>query len=82
VNIYSHLLGVLIFLAIFINVIWSINHHYTSIQDIDYIVFVVFFLGIIICFFLSALFHIIANHSKSVAAYRVQLDYIGIVILI
>jgi adiponectin receptor len=80
VNIYSHLLGVLLFLGLFIDVLWRISR-YTTIRDIDYIVFTVFFLGMIACFFLSALFHTIANHSEDVAIRGVQLDYIGIVLL-
>jgi adiponectin receptor len=80
VNIYSHLLSVLLFLGLFIDVLWRISR-YTTIRDIDYIVFTVFFLGMIACFFLSALFHTIANHSEDVAIRGVQLDYIGIVLL-
>jgi adiponectin receptor len=80
VNIYSHFLGVLLFLGLVINVLWRLSH-YTTIRDIDYIVFTAFFLGMISCFFLSALFHTIANHSESVAACGVQLDYVGIVLL-
>jgi adiponectin receptor len=81
VNVYSHLLGGFLFLGLFFYVLWKINQQYTTIRHVDYIVFVAFFVGIITCFFLSAFFHTIANHSETVAARGVQLDYAGIVLL-
>jgi adiponectin receptor len=82
VNVYSHLLGGFLFLGLFFYVLWKISRQYTTIRRVDYIVFMAFFVGIITCFFLSALFHTIANHSEIVAARGVQLDYVGIVLLI
>ncbi len=81
VNVYSHLLGGFLFLGLFFYVLWKISRYYTAIRHIEYIVFVAFFVGIIICFFLSAFFHTIANYSEIVAARGVQLDYVGIVLL-
>jgi adiponectin receptor len=82
VNVYSHLLGGFLFLGLFIYVLWKINHHYTMVRDMEYVVFTTFFAGIVLCFFLSAFFHTITSHSEIVAARGVQLDYIGIVLLI
>jgi len=81
VNVYSHLLGGILFLGLFFHVLWRIGQRYTTIRHGDYIVFVAFFFGIITCFFLSALFHTIANHSETVAIRGVHLDYAGIVFL-
>jgi adiponectin receptor len=80
VNVYSHLGGFL-FLGLFFYVLWKTSRHYTTIRHVDYFVFVAFFVGIITCFFLSAFFHTIANHSEIVATRGVQLDYAGIVLL-
>jgi adiponectin receptor len=82
INVYSHLAGGVLFLSLFFYVLWKIGHHYTTIQRVDYIVFVAFFVSITTCFFLSAYFHTIANHSETVAACGVQLDYAGIVLLV
>ena len=82
VNIYSHLLGAILFLGLFLYVLWKISHYNNTIRHIECIVFIAFFIGIITCFFLSAVFHTIANHSEIVSKRGVQLDYLGIVLLI
>jgi len=50
-------------------------------NSMDIAVFAAFFLGVAVCFLLSALFHTINNHSPHVAAFGNQLDYLGIVLL-
>jgi len=47
----------------------------------DILVFTAFFLGVVLCFSFSALFHILSNHSEKVAAFWNRLDYLGIVFL-
>ncbi|XMA09382.1 hypothetical protein WAI453_002173 [Rhynchosporium graminicola] len=67
VNIYSHLLGSLLFLRLpFVVTCLSTQ---------------LFFFGVAICFFLSATFHIFGNHSAHVHQQGNQLEYLGIVIL-
>ncbi|KAH6662684.1 hemolysin-III related-domain-containing protein [Halenospora varia] len=68
VNIYSHLIG---------GVLFAILLFYLG----DIVVFLTFFFGMAVCFFLSAFFYTFANHSKRVAALSNQLDYIGVVVL-
>jgi adiponectin receptor len=82
VNIYSHLLGAVLFAILAIYVYARIRNHHAAIQVGDIIGFATFFFGVILCFFLSASFHIMLNHSEKVAAYWNQFDYLGIVILI
>ena len=81
VNIYSHLLGAVLFAALPIYVCVKVRNH-AIVQVGDIIGFAVFFFGATFCFFLSAFFHIMSNRSEKVAARWNQLDYLGIVILI
>ncbi len=82
VNIYSHLLGAVLFTILPIYVYARARNHHAAIQIGDIIGFATFFFGVILCFSLSASFHIMSNHSEKVAAYWNQFDYLGIVILI
>jgi adiponectin receptor len=82
VNIYSHLLGAILFAILPIYVYARARSHHAAIQIGDIIGFATFFFGVILCFSLSASFHIMSNHSEKVAAYWNQFDYLGIVILI
>jgi len=81
VNIYSHLLGAVLFAALPIYVCVKVRNH-AIVQVGDIIGFAAFFFGATLCFFLSASFHIMSNRSEKVAAHWNQLDYLGIVILI
>ncbi|KAH8592041.1 hemolysin-III related-domain-containing protein [Bisporella sp. PMI_857] len=80
-NIYSHLFGTVLFLILPAYVYYTVYPRYASAHLGDIIVFSTFFFGVATCFFLSASFHVIANHSRRVAALGNQLDYIGIVVL-
>ncbi|PVH68027.1 mPR-typeG-protein-coupled receptor [Cadophora sp. DSE1049] len=82
VNIYSHLLGAVLFAILPVYVYARTRSYHAAIQIGDIIGFTTFFLGVILCFTLSASFHIMSNHSERVAAYWNQFDYLGIVILI
>jgi adiponectin receptor len=79
VNIHTHLLGSFLFSFISVTV-YAIESHSVSAADIC--VFGCFFLGVVICLAMSAIFHTISNHSPGVAQFGNQLDYIGIVFLI
>jgi adiponectin receptor len=81
VNIYSHLLGAALLATLSVCVYVEIRSHHIAIQVGDVLVFAAFFLGVVLCFSFSGLFHILSNHSKEVAAFWNQLDYLGIVIL-
>jgi adiponectin receptor len=82
VNIYSHLLGAVLFAALPIYVCVKVRNNHAIVQVGDIIGFAAFFFGATLCFFLSASFHIMSNRSKKVVAHWNQLDYFGIVILI
>ncbi|KAK3316528.1 mPR-typeG-protein-coupled receptor [Apodospora peruviana] len=76
VNIYSHLIGGLVFalLPIYFRFVYDPS-------ATDLLVVAIYTSGVAICFFLSALYHILDNHSHAVSAFFNQLDYIGIVVL-
>ena len=54
VNIYSHLLGALLFLALPGWTYWLLSSRYATATAADYVVFSTFFYGVAICFYLSA----------------------------
>lgn len=81
VNIYSHLLGSILFL---ICSYWF--HHalatcYRSASMTDIVVFDCFFLGAVLCLGFSTLFHTFANHSAGVYQAWLVYDMIGILCL-
>jgi adiponectin receptor len=81
VNIYSHLLGAVLFAVLPIYIYVKVRNSYTTVKVGDIVSFAVFFFGATLCFFLSASFHMMSNHSQKVAAHWNQLDYLGIIIL-
>ena len=82
VNIYTHLIGAVLF-AISTPVVYNILvPRYHSATTADVLVFGCFFLGAVLCLGCSATFHTITNHSPSVNSIGNQLDYLGIVLLI
>ncbi|KAG4034507.1 hypothetical protein MFRU_003g04670 [Monilinia fructicola] len=82
VNIYSHLLGAILFATLPFVLYRQIAPRYATAAIADIVVFSTFFFGVAICFLLSAAFHLLANHSKKVNTLGNQLDYLGIVMLI
>ncbi|KAH8662978.1 hemolysin-III related-domain-containing protein [Tricladium varicosporioides] len=82
VNIYSHLIGALIFSTIGLILYTVIAPRYESAAVSDIIVFGCFFLGAALCLGMSATYHAISNHSPMVAKFGNKLDYVGIVFLI
>jgi adiponectin receptor len=81
VNIYSYLLGAALFATLSIWVYVKIRNNHIAIQVSDVLVFAAFFLGVILCFSFSGLFHILFNYCEEVAAFWNRLNYLGIVIL-
>jgi len=81
VNIHSHLFGSILFLLLPLYAYQGVYSRYSNARAADIVVFSTFFYGVAICFFLSATFHIFANHSPQVATFGNQLDYLGVVIL-
>ncbi|PQE10730.1 hemolysin-III channel Izh2 protein [Rutstroemia sp. NJR-2017a WRK4] len=81
INIYSHLLGSVLFAILPFLLYKQLSPRYSTANLADIIVFSTFFSGVSICFLLSAIFHILANHSRRIAAFGNQLDYLGVVIL-
>ncbi|CZR61779.1 related to PHO36 (regulatory role in lipid and phosphate metabolism) [Phialocephala subalpina] len=82
VNIYSHLLGALMFSSIGIVLYTSIKLRYESAAFSDILAFGCFFAGAALCLGMSATYHAISNHSPIVAKFGNKLDYVGIVFLI
>ncbi|OAG19845.1 Hly-III related protein [Alternaria alternata] len=80
-NIFSHLIGSVLFFALPIPVYYSLQPRYGTATTADVVVFSTFFFGVAICFALSATFHVFNNHSESIHVFGNQLDYLGIVIL-
>jgi adiponectin receptor len=67
-NIYSHLLGVVLFVVLLIYIYVKLRYSYTIVKVGDIVGFILFFFGATLCFFLSACFYIILNHSEKVVA--------------
>ncbi|KAJ5671549.1 hemolysin-III channel protein Izh2 [Penicillium longicatenatum] len=82
INIYSHLIPAVAFLL----AEWTLYHYlqmwypHTPLQD--QIILAFFLLTATICLGMSATFHTLMNHSEDVCNLWLQLDFIGIVILI
>ena len=82
VNIYSHLIGAVIF-SIAAGILYTqIKPRYDTASSGDVLAFSCFFLGAALCLGMSATYHAISNHSQHVAKFGNKLDYVGIVFLI
>ena len=81
VNIYTHLLGAHLFLAL---LPWTpqLLHRYPTATASDITAFSTFLLSAVTCLGLSATYHTISNHSHRIAKFGNQLDYLGIIILV
>ncbi|SPJ73175.1 related to PHO36 - regulatory role in lipid and phosphate metabolism [Fusarium torulosum] len=82
VNIWSHLLGAIVFIASAAYVDRVVRPRYASASSTDVLVFACFFGGAVVCLGMSATFHTLLNHSATVAKWGNKLDYTGIVALI
>ncbi|KAH8808127.1 hemolysin-III related-domain-containing protein, partial [Xylogone sp. PMI_703] len=81
VNIYTHLLGSLLFVFWTYWVYSVITPRYGSATRADILSFACFFAGAAFCMGMSATYHAISNHSPAVARFGNKLDYMGIVFL-
>ncbi|KAL3427867.1 ADIPOR-like receptor SPBC12C2.09c [Phlyctema vagabunda] len=82
VNIYSHLLGAILFSIAGTFLYTNIRPRYSSAAPADIFAFGCFFAGAAACLGMSATYHAISNHSPMVAKFGNKLDYVGIVSLI
>ncbi|KAI9789464.1 MAG: hypothetical protein M1816_006006 [Peltula sp. TS41687] len=83
VNIYSHLVGALLFVVTAIVLYGELlKPRYDTASRADVLAFGCFFAGTAVCLGMSAAYHTISNHSSAVARLGNKLDYIGIVVLI
>ena len=82
VNIYSHLLGAIVFTVSGSLLYTLVKPRYSSAETSDILAFGSFFLGAALCLGMSATYHAISNHSPQVAKFGNKLDYVGIVCLI
>ena len=81
VNIYTHLIGAIYFVA---SAMWfhlELTTRYQSASKTDIFVFDVFFLGTTLCLTFSTSFHTLTNHSAEVARSWLFFDMIGILCL-
>ncbi|KAK9453112.1 hemolysin-III related-domain-containing protein [Dipodascopsis uninucleata] len=82
INIYSHLLGSLFFLSFIGVTLHMYLPKYPSTSSLDFLVFMAFFVGAVLCLGMSSTYHCINCHSESVAKFGNRLDYLGIIFLI
>jgi adiponectin receptor len=82
VNIYSHLLGAVIFSTAGVIIYSVIKLRYETAAPSDVLAFSFFFAGAALCLGMSGTYHTISNHSPVVAKFGNKLDYVGIVCLI
>ncbi|KAJ8060950.1 hypothetical protein OCU04_010029 [Sclerotinia nivalis] len=81
VNIHSHLFGALLFSLLPIYIYHTLIPRYPTATTAEIIVFALFFTGVAICFALSCLYHTLNNHSHKIASFWLELDFLGIVVL-
>ncbi|CAF4010309.1 unnamed protein product [Adineta steineri] len=79
VNIWTHLVGTLIFVIIFF---YLVTRPSSEVPIEKKITFGLFFLGAITCLLFSTLYHTLSCHSQKVSKVFSKLDYCGISILI
>lgn len=82
VNIYSHLIGAVVFTLSGFLLYAIIKPRYASAEIADVLAFSCFFAGAASCLGMSGTYHTISNHSPTVAKFGNKLDYLGIVSLI
>ncbi|KAF7950853.1 uncharacterized protein EAE97_002405 [Botrytis byssoidea] len=81
VNIHSHLIGAILFALLPIYIYHTLLPRYHDATTADLVVFALFFGGVAVCFGLSFVYHTLNNHSHQIAAFWIELDYLGIVAL-
>ncbi|KAI1135562.1 hemolysin-III channel protein-like protein Izh2 [Hypoxylon sp. FL0543] len=82
VNIFSHVIGVLVFLAVPLHLFnTEVPPRYGMATTADLLVCSTYFLGVGICFTFSTIFHTFMCHSDAVYSLGIRLDYQGILLL-
>lgn len=82
VNIWSHLLGSLIYAAAGIHLWHSLASRYDTFSIGDFVAFGCYFSSVVLCLGFSVGFHLFANHSHEVHNRHLFLDFLGILGLI
>ncbi|KIM98755.1 hypothetical protein OIDMADRAFT_105156 [Oidiodendron maius Zn] len=82
INIYSHLIGAIAFFKTGVSFYAELCDRYPSCNSADIYVFTIFLLSAATCFILSAVCHLILNHSHSSVRLGTTLDYLGIIVFI
>jgi adiponectin receptor len=81
-NIYTHLVGAVCILLYAVYAYSSVSARYDTADINDLLAFGVFVGSAVVCFGVSATFHVFGNHSSSVYHTWLQLDLYGIFVLI
>jgi len=81
-NIWSHLLGCIIFIGFVIKFYSNPNSVFQGHEIGQKIVFCFFFIGVTLCLSLSTAYHTLSCHSDTVKKVTNKLDYVGISLLI
>lgn len=82
VNIYSHIIGSAIFIVIPVYLFKNeIPPRYAVATWADVGVCLTYFVGVAICFGLSAIYHTVMCHSRSIDLFGAQLDFQGVILL-
>lgn len=81
-NIYTHLLGTLVFLAWAVQTYYDVLKRYPTSDFNDFLVFGVFFICALSCFGFSACFHLFMHHSAEVNQTWLLFDLYGVFALI
>ncbi|RIB08273.1 adiponectin receptor protein 1 [Gigaspora rosea] len=82
INIWSHLLGTIIFVCLTFITHFYVLSSQSTITWQDSFVLYMFLAGAMVCLGLSSVFHVLCCHSEKVCANWNRCDYIGIVFLI
>lgn len=82
VNIYTHLLGAVLFVLTGLVLHKTLKPRYETASAGDALAFGAFFAGAASCLAMSATYHTLSNHSARLASWGNRLDYLGIVALI
>ncbi|XP_054166834.1 adiponectin receptor protein-like [Oppia nitens] len=78
-NIWTHGLGAVLFLCLFVYTFITFKDHYTY---VDRLMLAIYFCGAITCLSFSTVFHTCSCHSREVSKFCSKLDYCGISIQI
>jgi len=80
-NIWSHLLGALLFAALAAHFfVWSRLPNGLVLGD--GVAVAVYFMGVVVCFILSTVYHTFSDHSPHMHKFGNELDHLGIVLVI